>query len=453
MTTKSLPVQGGRNTSLVNASVKGNPEKGQAVIMLVTAMSIFMLGALGLAIDGSTIYSHRQMAQAAADAAAQSAAMSLLRGTNSTATYPFTATTFTCAVPPAVLDRRTPCVYAQHNGFGGTGDLVTVSFPGTVPGVTLASLPAPAVSVTVQRTLKTGFIGLLGPSTYTVIAKGASGITGSVSPNCIHSLDPSAQDAFIASNGASVTMNCGIAVNSNNATAAFKATGGASVTATAIKVVGHASITNGATATPGPTEGVAPVADPFASMPPPPIEACKPGFEAHYNPHWGNFTLWPGTYCGGITMSNGATALFKPGVYVIKGGALTLVGGTTISGDGVMFYLTGTNADYRSVAISNGANVTFTAQTSGTHMGLLFFQDRSITSTYDAAFSGGVALRLTGSLYFPTTNISYSNGSSSNGFTTALLAKKVSFTGGVNLTFDPTGLKTGLLVKTVALVK
>jgi len=37
----------------------------------VVAMSILLIGALGLAIDGGQMYAHRQMAQAAADAAAQ----------------------------------------------------------------------------------------------------------------------------------------------------------------------------------------------------------------------------------------------------------------------------------------------------------------------------------------------------------------------------------------------
>jgi hypothetical protein len=117
-----------------------------------------------------------------------------------------------------------------------------------------------------------------------------------------------------------------------------------------------------------------------------------------------------------------------------------------------MFYLTGTNATYGSVVINNGATVTLSAETSAPYMGLLFFQDRSIVSANNATFAGGATMQLTGSLYFPTTDISYSNGTSASG-NTALIAAQVSFVGGANLKFDPTGLKTGLITSTVALVE
>ena len=52
-------------------------------------MGIFLIGALGLAIDGGQMYAQRQMAQAAADAAAQAGIMSIFNGTNATSAYPF----------------------------------------------------------------------------------------------------------------------------------------------------------------------------------------------------------------------------------------------------------------------------------------------------------------------------------------------------------------------------
>ena len=97
--------------------------------------------------------------------------------------------------------------------------------------------------------------------------------------------------------------------------------------------------------------------------------------------------LTPGTYCGGIYVGNGATNVtFSSGIYVINGGGLSFNGsGKTVTGNGVMFYLTGTNSTYDSVAIQNGVSVTFSAPTSGTYQGVLFFQDRSITSSADNA--------------------------------------------------------------------
>ena len=49
---------------------------------LLLAGLAFLIGALGLAIDGAQLYGHRQMAQAAADAAAQAGILSIFDGTN-----------------------------------------------------------------------------------------------------------------------------------------------------------------------------------------------------------------------------------------------------------------------------------------------------------------------------------------------------------------------------------
>jgi hypothetical protein len=104
------------------------------------------------------------------------------------------------------------------------------------------------------------------------------------------------------------------------------------------------------------------------------------------------------------------------------------------------------------VNIANGVNVTFSAETSGSYMGVLFYQDRSITSASNAVFAGGSTSSLTGSLYFPTTGVNFSNGASGSG-NTAIVADQVSFTGGANLKYDSTGLKTGLSSQTAGLVE
>ena len=424
-------------------------ESGQSVVLVVVALGLFMFAALGLGIDGAQLYAHRQMAQAAADAAAQAAIMSIERGTNSTSTHPFsTAASFTCTIPPAALDLRTPCVYAQYNGFGTSADTVIVSFPATVSGVTLSSGATPAVAVSVQRALTAGLIRFAGITTYSVIAKATAGILASVPATCLYVLDPAAANAFTANNGASVTMNCGIAISDTNAVAA-SITGGATVTATAVSIAGNYVVNNGGTISPAPTTGAAAVVDPFASVAGPTAGACT---YTNYRPGWGTWTLNPGTYCGGIVIGNGATATFNAGTYIINGGGITLGGGATITGNGVMFYLTGTNATYGSVSISNGVTVTLSAEASGTYMGLLFFQDRSIVSAQNASFAGGASTELTGSLYFPTTDVSFSNGASTSG-NMAVVAKQVSFVGGATLRYDPTGLKTGLITTTAGLVQ
>jgi hypothetical protein len=432
----------------LNHAARPSGESGQAIVLVIVSLSLFLMGALGFGLDGAQMYAHRQMAQTAADAAAQAAMMSIKDGTYSTSAHPFsTAATFTCAVPPATLDLRTPCIYAQYNGFGTSTDTVTISFPLTLTGVSLAAVATPAVTVIVQRVLTTGLMHFLGISTVTIKAKASTGIVASVPPTCLYVLDPSAPSAFSASNGATVNMNCGLEVNSSNAAAA-SVVGGATVTTNSATVVGGAAVNNGGSITPSFTTGVAATSDPFASLPSPAVGACN---QTNFNPGWGALTLNPGVYCGGIVIS-GPTAVFNPGTYIIKGGGITFGGGSTSTGSGVMFYLTGTNATYASVTIANGVTVTFSAETSGSYVGILFYQDRSITSASNATFAGGATESLTGSLYFPTTAVSFSNGTSGGG-NTAIVADQVTFSGGANIKYDPTGLLTGLSTKTVGLVE
>jgi Flp pilus assembly protein TadG len=170
---------------LKRCAISFGPGDGQAVLLVIVMMSLLLIGVLGFAIDGGQMYAQQQMAQAAADAAAQAGIMSIFRGTNSTSTY-----TFGTGTPPiasyvcTTSDGRTPCVYARQNGFGGTAsDTVTLSYPSSIAGATLSSVTVPAFEVTVQRTLNTGLIQFLGgPATTTITAKAITGIAGSVSP-------------------------------------------------------------------------------------------------------------------------------------------------------------------------------------------------------------------------------------------------------------------------------
>lgn len=428
------------------------PRAGQAVILMVVAMSLFLVGVLGFALDGAQMYAQRQMAQTAADAAAQAGIMSILHGTNATSTYTFgTGATPIASYTCTTSDGRTPCVYARNNGFGATAsDTVILSYPASISGVTLSSATVPAFEVTITRNVRTAFIGFIGASSTTsVTAKAIAGITGTASPDSIIVLG-SGPNTFQANNGASVTVTGGaIAINSNNSDAATIA--GASVTAAAIQAVGTVVTNNGGSISPAATTLAAPIPDPLASLAAPTAGACLQGTGMYSPPS--NTTIPAGTYCGGITVSNGVTGVtFGPGNYIINGGGLTFGGGITTSGAGVMFYLTGTNATYASVTIANGVNVTFSAPTSGTYEGILFYQNRSITSASNATFAGGATMDLTGTLYFPTTDVSFSNGTS-GASTTAIVANQVSFAGGADIKYDSTGQKTGLFTSTAALLQ
>ena len=198
-------------------------EEGQATIIVVIALSLFLLGGIGLAIDASHLYAHRQMAQAAADASAEAAMMSVFSGTNTSAyANAFGTSPFNCITG---TDLRTPCAYARLNGFGlDANDIVSVQFPGEVPGVANLSLDdVPAViKVIVTRTVGTSLMGFVGSSSAMVRAVAVVAILQTKSPVPIIVLHPTMPSAFTL-NGSPILTVCGgpfrsVQVNSSSPT-------------------------------------------------------------------------------------------------------------------------------------------------------------------------------------------------------------------------------------------
>lgn len=203
---------------------KRKGEAGQATLLVLVALSVFMIGAVGFAIDGSHLYAQRQMAQAAADAAAQAGIMSIFDGTNSSGPHAFSTSNFYCDA----TDQRTPCYYAKTlNGFNsasgcaipGTSDCIFVEFPTSVSGVSGA---VNFLRVTIQRKVATTFMRFLGPSFEYVAASGTAAVLNEQAPIPIVVLHPTLSGSF-SKNGSNDIVICGgparsIQVNSRSTT-------------------------------------------------------------------------------------------------------------------------------------------------------------------------------------------------------------------------------------------
>jgi Flp pilus assembly protein TadG len=334
-------------------------EEGQATVLVMLAMSIFLLGAVGVATDGSHLYAQRQMAQAAADAAAQAGIMSIYYGTNGgTLSSSFgTGSSFTCST----TDGKTPCYYARLNGFGGsTSDTVTIDFPTSAPGVTLSgSDPVNLLRATVQRNVSTTFLRLVGSTTLPIKATATAAIVDVLSPIPILVLDPTLQGAFsINGNSAGITITGGprksIQVNSNDPTCSVSGNeGNCANTSGFVDLSGAGPSGSGGyfanaggpsgsypgTLTPANnyTQPVGAFPDPLASMsgPPNPLGATPAAARSiptdTISPGNGdcpsNLTALtsltscslysPGYYANGISLT-GVYAIFQPGIYYIN---------------------------------------------------------------------------------------------------------------------------------------
>ena len=67
-----------RNNYPREARSRLGSERGQTSIIVILALSVFLLGAIGFAVDIANLWFHRQSAQNAADAACTASAMDML---------------------------------------------------------------------------------------------------------------------------------------------------------------------------------------------------------------------------------------------------------------------------------------------------------------------------------------------------------------------------------------
>lgn len=375
-------------------------ERGQAMIVAVLALGIFLLGAIAFGVDIANLWFHRQAAQTAADSACTAGAMDLLVDATGGLTNQgnFTAgTAFDCS--GSFKTSPAPCQYAALNGYDSTnsspGNDVSVSFPGSasVPGVTAPPAgiaPDPFIRVDVIDHVQMFFSGLLsGSTTQDVRAFAVCGLVLAKSPIPIIVLRLQDPGTLTVQGTPTISIIGGpsrsIQVNSSDpAAVSMGGTGGINLecggnafTGSDLGVFGgpntvtYASgdcpgtpippgfpTSKGGGFTPGATgawQNSSPIDDPFAQIPAPPQPANGTATTVVYKTDGcpdtnGCIEYTAGYYAGGITVQN-ATAIFDPGVYYLNGGlglqsrsmVRPAIGAPDPQGiGGTMFYLTGT---------------------------------------------------------------------------------------------------------------
>ena len=116
----------------------------------------------------------------------------------------------------------------------------------------------------------------------------------------------------------------------------------------------------------------------------------------------GNHVLNPGTYCGGLEIRPQANVEFRPGVYVIKDGKFEVQAGSSVTGNGVTIYFTGTGTQ---LEVKGGANIDLKGSKSGELAGFVFVQDPTSNPGSETKISGGGRVELEGIIYTPTWRI------------------------------------------------
>ena len=349
-------------------------QKGTSVVIVAIVLPVLLAG-LGLVIDNGQAFDMRRRLQKAADAGAIAASHELRRGN----THGF---------------RKVVIENVTRNGFSTPETLVQIFNP---PKTGKRAGDPDFVEVELRHEAPLYFMKAFYDSRVMVEARAIGGILPT--QLCMLALNKTASPGLLVAGNAYVDVSkCGVQVDSS-ASQAARTNGGATMKAATIDVVGQYT---GFGFSPTPRVEQPYIEDPLVSLPAPSIGKC---LSAKGRKVKGMATLSPGTYCGGIDVGAGATATLNPGVYVLKGGGLTVHGGGTIKGDEVMFY--NTTGSYAPINFGGGSLALLTAPTDGTYKGILFFTDRAVSGGKANLFTASALSRFTGTLYFPTTPLTF----------------------------------------------
>ncbi len=201
-------------------------------------------------------------------------------------------------------------------------------------------------------------------------ASATAKMSGSM-PLCLLGLDPSSSETISLQDSAVMSApGCLVQTNSMNKFA-MDSQDSAVLKAGLICSAGGVLKFVSSNFVPAPTVDCPVLPDPLASRAPPTIGPCN-----YTNTVVDGITqtLQPGTYCGGLKVTNTANVTLAAGIYVITGGPLVVDKGSTLKGSYIGIYLTGTNTN---LAFDTDSTIDLSAPKDGPLAGILIYDDPS----------------------------------------------------------------------------
>ena len=237
---------------------------------------------------------------------------------------------------------------------------------------------------------------------FTAAPSGNGNGGGNANSPALIALDPSSDGAVSATGNGSVNVSDGgtLVVDSSSGSA-ITLNGNAEVTAGTIDIVGVPGVNaNGHGAVEGIiNNGAAAVADPLASLPAPDLSSLtvQQSSTLSISGHT-HVTLEPGVYTGGINVTGQASVTLLPGIYYLQGGGLSVSGGGSVVGQGVMIFNAPQTAN-DGIGVTGHGVIDLTAPTSGTYQGIALFEARGAGSPI--SIDGGGSINVVGGVYAP----------------------------------------------------
>lgn len=402
--------------------------KGGVIIYVALALPV-LVGGMGLGAESGYRYHNQRLLQHAADFAAHTGAVRKYKGDEK-----------------AEIDAAAMHV-AVNSEFDASLGTITVNIP---PASGAFTGNPTAVEVILAETRPRLFSAIFSEEPVLIGARAVAAVTSLGQPACILALSGTAPAAAKITGSTSVNLaGCSIASNSTAANSFDMQGLGGSLSADCVQTSGGSETTGNLTLTEcdAVLEYAPPVADPYIWVmePDTSVIPCRTGPGANGKVGNPNQTNTVGTthtwnhptgpvpvtrFCSGLDAKGIVT--FEPGLYIIEGGNFTAGGGTApaLIGDGVTFYFTNGGA----ARINGGAQLNLSAPDSGPFSGILFFGGRS--DPEDHIIQGNSTSVLTGAVYMPASEVTFTGNSTSGGGCTQVIANTVVMTGNSDLAVE-----------------
>lgn len=461
-----------------------NDEKGVTLVYVAISLPV-ILGFAGLGVDIAVWNLDKRESQSMADAAAMEAGVSVLRKGNMT------------FINNWALDG------ANRNGFdAATGDTITINNPPSVGELSAAVFGDPdgdgisgdtdAIEVFIRRPAPALFSSMIMNTNQFVQSRAVIRAINEPGENCMISLDP---DGGITVGGsASVSLDCGVLTNGD-----LTLNGGGCLDASQVLVVGIGE-DNACTTDPIPSITRP---DPLRYMPEVERRNCDINGATTVN-NTNTKDMYPKpdgilVICGDIMVNPGGILNLHPGVYVLHGANLSVMGELNTVG-GAMIYFSESATTSNSINIAGGAVVNFDPLMPGlidsadnfacatgnnvyppppggpafsscfddadlsdgepyqgfdldeVYEGIAFFGDRDTPDGVNYSFTGGADMSINGVIYLPGGDVSFAGGAV--GDVKAILADNVTVSGNADFgTIDGTILQSLLAYTFIKLVE
>jgi Flp pilus assembly protein TadG len=351
---------------------------GMVAPVIALGLPVF-IGMAALSFDTSWMYYQKAKLHTAADAAARGAALALANPTIATDR----AVSLAAANVPASFGTVTTSSDVTY----GTYNTVTKTFSPSSSSIN-------AVQVVAKRNGSRTFFGaIFGISAVNI---SATSVAVNAGPSaCFIALDPTVSTGLsISGSGTLSVPHCGVWVNSSSPTALTTGTA-STASALAFSTVGGFT---GSGFTPVPKAGTSAITDPMAALPEPSTPSNCTVNGLHES---GTVTLYPGTYCGKISIVGSGTVTLNPGVYYLQSADLQVANSASLTAAGVMLFLDANS----SMKITSSGTISLSSPTSGLYKGIAIFQSRTANLNATNSISGGNNIFIDGKIYTPKSTL------------------------------------------------